>query len=50
MVKEVSYIRLAIHQLKNILTQEKDNCKGNILYDDIFIRNLVISQITEGAL
>jgi len=30
MVKEVSYIRLAIHQLKDILTQRKGNCKVNI--------------------
>ena len=31
MVKEVSYIRLAIHQLKDILTQENGNCKGNYI-------------------
>jgi len=28
MVKEVSYIRLAIHQLKDILTQKKGQLQG----------------------
>ena len=35
MVKEVSYIRLAIHQLKDILTQKKGKCKVNIKKENI---------------